>query len=187
MSLQLTTQLNSDLSKDSSKAIWYFVLFNNFLCFKKFNISMSHDFVDFLCFFNYWASLTVCSVNTITILTFLILAPCYVSLPFLCTKCSVANFPTFEILSYSCNKSRNFNFHSAKLYIRRQYLDSLDSFHTHLSPSISSSFSLTLILSLTATKTCKGIGYLLQVPELSCSIKFSNSTSSGTSLKLPFQ
>jgi hypothetical protein len=46
---------------------------------------------------------------------------------------------------------------------------------------------LTLILSLTATKTCKGIGYLLQVPELSCSIKFSNSTSSGTSLKLPFQ
>jgi hypothetical protein len=44
---------------------------------------------------------------------------------FLRTKFTyVANLPTFVTLSYSCNKSRNFNFHTAKIYMREKFLSS---------------------------------------------------------------
>jgi hypothetical protein len=42
----------------STPGLWPF--FNSFPCFQKSDISMSHDFVDFLLFFSYWVSLAVC-------------------------------------------------------------------------------------------------------------------------------
>jgi hypothetical protein len=101
--------------------LWPF--FNNFPCFQKSGISMSHDLVDFLLFLNYWALFAVSFVITITVKaffntrSFMLCFSTWEALLFLCTKLTyMPKFPTFVTLSYSCNKSRNFNLHIAKIY-----------------------------------------------------------------------
>jgi hypothetical protein len=56
-----------DLKRTKGSTARVVTIFNYFPCFQKSDISMSRDFVDFLLFFNYWASLAVYSVITISI------------------------------------------------------------------------------------------------------------------------
>jgi hypothetical protein len=60
---------------------WAARVVTTFPCFQNSNISMNHDLIDFLLFFNHGASLAVCSVVTIAIQAFFLYKTLHVLLP----------------------------------------------------------------------------------------------------------